>query len=141
VAARGESAMYVRYLRLRPSGPGDEHDPGQTRRTIASESGVATHGDDDGNDSSEEKDEEEAVPRYCSNCNQLRARVLLGQFKTCEICRNKGKRSKARRGQIENHLKQWVAIAGEQEVHNQGRAGFPPLIQTRPLTIEDYISI
>jgi hypothetical protein len=33
VATRGESVRYVRYLRLRPSGPGDEH---------PSEGGVAT---------------------------------------------------------------------------------------------------
>jgi hypothetical protein len=73
---------------------------------------------------SEEKEEEEAAPRYCSNFNQLRAGLLFGQFKTCEICRNKGKRGKAMREQIENHLQQWVAIARDQEVHNQGEQGF-----------------
>jgi hypothetical protein len=97
--------------------------------------------DDDDDDSREEDEEEEAAPRYCSNCNQLRAGALFGQFKTCEICRNKGKKGKARREQIESHLQQWAAIAGEQELHNQGRAGFPSLIQTRPLTMGDYMSI
>jgi hypothetical protein len=67
--------------------------------------------------------------------------VLSDQFKTCKICRNNGQRGKVRRKQIENYLQQWVAIEGEQEVHNQGGAGFPSLIQTRPLTIEDYMSI
>jgi hypothetical protein len=44
--------------------------------------------------------------------NRLRARVLFSQFKTCEICKNRDKKGKARREQIENHLQHWVAIAG-----------------------------
>jgi hypothetical protein len=90
--------------------------------------------------------------RFCSGCAQQRLNTQFGRFSTCDLCRFTNTKALRHRRennrprycplslqQIEDHLQEWVAIDGEQELKLQRRSYLLLGDLRRPLTVEDYL--